>query len=103
MHSRTSGAVATYAVGEDVECKPFVQAVADPAAVFGPFRTLPQRREHAKSGHAYDQAGPAINAMIRLLSARYFAKSGFITTAWGQAFNALNMGMAERTPEIRAI
>ena len=41
--------------------------------------------------------------MIRRLSVRYLVKSGLITTAWGQAFSALNIGMAERTPEMRAM
>ena len=34
--------------------------------------------------------------------AAYFAMSGGITTACGQAFSALNIGMAERTPKVRA-
>ncbi len=33
----------------------------------------------------------------------YFSKSGRTTTASGQASSALNMGMAERTPLIRAM
>ena len=33
----------------------------------------------------------------------YFSKSGRITTASGQASSALNMGMAERTPRMRAM
>ena len=32
----------------------------------------------------------------------YFAMSGGITTACGQAFSALNIGIAERTPKVRA-
>ena len=35
-------------------------------------------------------------------TAAYFAMSGRITTASGQAWSALNIGMAERTPWIRA-
>ena len=35
-------------------------------------------------------------------TATYLLKSGRITTASGQAFNALNMGMALRTPYMRA-
>ena len=31
-------------------------------------------------------------------TSRYFSMSGLITTACGQAFSALNIGMAERTP-----
>ena len=40
----------------------------------------------------------SIRARISRLTATYFCMSGFITTASGQAFSALNMGMAERTP-----
>ena len=40
---------------------------------------------------------------MRLLSALYLAKSGLITTASGQAAIALNIGMAERTPFMRAM
>ena len=35
-------------------------------------------------------------------AALYLAKSGRITTASGQAFSALNIGMAERQPYMRA-
>ncbi len=41
--------------------------------------------------------------MIRRLSARYLAKSGLMTVACGQSRSAWNIGMAERTPEIRAM
>ena len=34
---------------------------------------------------------------------RYFAMFGGITTASGQSFSALNIGIAERTPESRAM
>lgn len=34
--------------------------------------------------------------------AAYSFMSGLMTTASGQAFRALNMGMAERTPWVRA-
>ena len=40
----------------------------------------------------------AIMARICRPTATYFAKSGRITTASGQAFSALNIGMALRTP-----
>ena len=36
-------------------------------------------------------------------TATYFAMSGLITTASGQAFSALNIGIAERTPDMRAM
>ena len=36
------------------------------------------------------------------LAATYLLKSGLMTTASGQAFNALNIGMAEWTPYWRA-
>ncbi len=41
--------------------------------------------------------------MILRLSVRYLVKSGRITKACGQSFSAWNIGMAERTPEIRAM
>ena len=41
--------------------------------------------------------------MIRRLSARYLAKSGGRTTASGHSLRALNIGIAERTPDIRAM
>ncbi len=52
---------------------------------------LHQRRQ--RRHHARGSAAPA---------ATYLAKSGRITTASGQAFSALNIGMALRTPYIRA-
>ncbi len=42
-------------------------------------------------------------SMIRRLSVRYLVKSGLITVASGHSFSALNIGMAERTPEMRAM
>ena len=45
----------------------------------------------------------AIRSRIWRDTAVYLAKSGRITTASGQAFSALNIGMALRTPEIRAM
>jgi hypothetical protein len=44
-----------------------------------------------------------ISARIRRATALYFAKSGRITTASGQAARALNIGIALRTPCSRAI
>ena len=44
----------------------------------------------------------AMSARTCLAAAEYFAKSGRITTASGQAASALNIGMALRTPYIRA-
>jgi hypothetical protein len=35
---------------------------------------------------------------MRRATPAYFAMSGVITTACGQAFSALNIGIAERTP-----
>ena len=42
-------------------------------------------------------------AMICRLAALYFAKSGLITTAFGQSSRALYIGMAERGPLMRAM
>ena len=39
---------------------------------------------------------------MRRDSTTYFEKSGLMTTASGQAFSALNIGMAEPTPYRRA-
>ena len=48
-----------------------------------------------------------VSDCIRVRTSRptrlYFSKSGRITTASGQASSALNMGMAERTPRMRAM
>jgi hypothetical protein len=44
-----------------------------------------------------------ISARMRCDLAAYFALSGLMMTASGQSFVALNMGMAERTPESRAM
>ncbi len=41
--------------------------------------------------------------MIRLLSVRYLAKLGGTITAWGHSLRALNIGIAERTPDRRAM
>ena len=45
----------------------------------------------------------AIKARIARAASVYLEKSGGITTASGQAASALNMGMALRTPCIRAM
>ena len=42
-------------------------------------------------------------SISRRLSARYRGKSGGRTTAWGQAARALNIGIADRTPKVRAM
>jgi hypothetical protein len=44
-----------------------------------------------------------ISARMRRDSVAYFAMSGLMMTASGQSLVALNMGMAERTPERRAM
>ncbi len=41
--------------------------------------------------------------MIRPLSVRYLVKSGLMITACGQSRRAWNIGIAERTPEMRAM
>ena len=45
----------------------------------------------------------SIRARIWRPTAAYLAKSGRMTTASGQAFSALNIGMALRTPWMRAM
>ena len=40
---------------------------------------------------------------MRALSCLYLAKFGLMTTASGHSFNALNIGMAERAPLMRAM
>ncbi len=42
-------------------------------------------------------------ARIWRLTATYLAMSGLMITASGQSWRALNMGMAERTPDWRAM
>ena len=49
------------------------------------------------------EVAPRKIARISLLTRLYLAMSGGITTASGQASNALNIGIAERTPKRRAI
>ena len=41
--------------------------------------------------------------MMMRLAALYLAKSGRTITASGQSLRALNIGMAERTPYVRAM
>ncbi len=44
----------------------------------------------------------SISARTSRPTRAYFAMSGGITTACGQASSALNIGIAERTPKVRA-
>ena len=68
-------------------------------------RSVPDMSIQASSSDRFWISGVNSPAMprMRLLSARYLAKSGEITTASGQSASALNIGIAERTPLIRAM
>ena len=45
----------------------------------------------------------SINSRTCFPAVAYFVMSGGMTVAWGQSFNALNMGIADFTPWIRAM
>ncbi len=68
-------------------------------------RSVPARSIQASSKDRFWISGVSSPAMprMRLLSARYLVKSGLMTTASGQSFSALNIGIAERTPLMRAM
>jgi hypothetical protein len=68
-------------------------------------RVVPERSSQASSSDSVWIRGvTALSfSMIRPLSWRYLAKFGLITTASGQSLRAVNIGMAERTPDIRAM
>jgi hypothetical protein len=63
-------------------------------------RSVPDRSSQASSSDRGWTRGVSRSslAMIRRLSRMYLVKSGLSTTASGQAFSAVNIGMAERTP-----
>ena len=67
-------------------------------------RSVPVRSRNASSIDSGSTAG--VSASISSRTSRptraYFAMSGGMTTACGQAFSALNIGIAERTPKVRA-
>ena len=67
-------------------------------------RSVPFRSIQASSSDRVCTSGVSSRTMpkMRSLSTTYFAKSGLITTASGQAFSALNIGIAEPTPYSRA-
>ena len=66
--------------------------------------SVPARSSTASSIDSGCSSGVSVAIMARICrpTATYLAKSGRITTASGQAFSALNIGMALRTPYIRA-
>ena len=68
-------------------------------------RSVPARSRKASSIEIGSTSG--VSSSIRARTSRptvpYFSMSGGMTTASGQAFSALNIGMAERTPWMRAM
>ena len=66
---------------------------------------VPERSSTASSIESGCTSGVrrSINARMRRAAATYFAMSGRTTTASGQSRSALNIGMALRTPEVRAM
>ena len=66
--------------------------------------SVPRRSSTASSIESGCMSGVSSAMSVRIwrAAAAYFAKSGRITTASGQAFSALNIGQALRTPYIRA-
>jgi hypothetical protein len=67
--------------------------------------SVPRKSSTASSMESGCTSGVSVSIMprIRAPSWAYLAISGLITTASGQAARALNIGMALRTPESRAI
>ena len=64
-------------------------------------RSVPERSRNASSIETGSTSGVSSSISFRRhLPARdrYFSMLGWMTTAWGQAFSALNIGIAERTP-----
>ena len=61
---------------------------------------MPFRSIQASSSDSVCTSGVSSRTMpkMRSLSGTYLLKSGLMTTASGQAFSALNIGMAEPTP-----
>jgi len=66
---------------------------------------VPERSSQASSSDSRCTSGVTSRslAMIRALSVRYLAKSGLTMVASGQSLRALNIGIAERTPDMRAM
>ena len=62
--------------------------------------SVPERSMNASSMDNGSTSGvrPSIMARTSRPTAAYLLMSGLTTTASGQAFRALNIGMAERTP-----
>ncbi len=62
--------------------------------------SVPLRSRNASSIDSGSTSGVRrrISALTARPTSRYFAMSGRITTASGQAASALNIGIAERTP-----
>ncbi len=67
-------------------------------------RSVPERSRNASSIDSGSTSG--VSACIARRTSRptrtYFAMSGFTTTSSGQSACALNIGIAERTPNVRA-
>jgi len=67
-------------------------------------RSVPERSRKASSIDTGSTSGvsSSIRARTSRPTRRYLSMSGRTTTASGQAFRALNIGIAERTPNVRA-
>ncbi len=67
--------------------------------------SVPARSMNASSIETGSTSGVSSSIIRRTsrLAATYFWKSGRTTTASGQSFSAWNIGIAERTPEMRAM
>ena len=65
---------------------------------------MPERSRKASSIETGSTSGvsSSINARTSRPTLRYLSMFGLITTASGQALSALNIGIAERTPDVRA-
>ena len=66
--------------------------------------SVPERSMNASSIESGSTNGVRLSIIARtsLPTAAYFFMSGLTTAASGQAARALNIGMAERTPQARA-
>ncbi len=67
--------------------------------------SVPARSRNASSMESGSTSGVSACIMVRTWrpTRTYFSMSGLMTTASGQASSALNIGMAERTPWMRAM
>ncbi len=68
-------------------------------------RRVPLRSRKASSSESGSTSGVSASIIARIAreTSKYRAMRGLMTTASGQSLSALNIGMAERTPSMRAM